>query len=162
MTQPSSHLPSAITLETRNFRALHRTCWTPSGVCVVVGPNGAGKTTLLSLLDFLRNAYRQGAASAIHQIGGVYGLRSWGARDDEPVLIASGHLPYTIRRHAGRNTPVTSPMRCWIMPSSAHSGTPGHMGGQGHPCMGLGQARARVLLAVRIPARPLPGIQPGR
>jgi predicted ATPase len=88
MTQPSSHLPSAITLETRNFRALRRTYWTPSGVCVVVGPNGAGKTTLLTLLEFLRNAYLRGAPSAIDQIGGVYGLRSWGAPDDEPVFVA--------------------------------------------------------------------------
>jgi hypothetical protein len=45
--------PLAITLETRNFRALRRTNWTSSGVCVVVGPNGAGKTTLLTLLSWL-------------------------------------------------------------------------------------------------------------
>ncbi len=88
MTQPSSHRSSAVTLETRNYRALRRTCWTPSGVCVVVGPNGAGKTTLLTLLEFLRNAYLYGAPSAIDRIGGVYGLRSWGAADDEPVLVA--------------------------------------------------------------------------
>jgi predicted ATPase len=88
MTQPSCDPPSAITLETRNYRALRRTCWTPSGVCVVVGPNGAGKTTLLTLLDFLRNAYLRGAPTAIDQIGGVYGLRSWGAPEDEPILVA--------------------------------------------------------------------------
>src|SRR5262245_53254792 len=88
MTQPSSHLLSAMTLETRNYRALRRTCWTPSGVCVVVGPNGAGKTTLFTLLEFLRNTYLRGAPSAIDQIGGVYGLRSWAAPDDEPVLVA--------------------------------------------------------------------------
>jgi predicted ATPase len=88
MMQPSYDPPSAITLETRNYRALRRTCWTPSGVCVVVGPNGAGKTTLLTLLEFLRNAYLRGAPSANDQIGGVYGLRSWGSPDDEPVLVA--------------------------------------------------------------------------
>jgi predicted ATPase len=88
MTQPSSHRSSAMTFETRNYRALRRTCWKPSGVCVVVGPNGAGKTTLLILLEFLRNAYLRGAASAIDQIGGVYGLRSWAAPADEPVLVA--------------------------------------------------------------------------
>ena len=88
MSQPSLHPPLGITLETRNFRALRRTCWTPSGVCVVVGPNGAGKTTLLTLLEFLRNAYLRSAPSAIDHIGGVYGLRSWGVPDEEPVLVA--------------------------------------------------------------------------
>jgi predicted ATPase len=88
MMQPSSHPSSAMTLETRNYRALRRTCWTPSGVCVVVGPNGAGKTTLLTLLEFLRNAYLRGAPGAIDQIGGVYGLRSWAAPGGEPVLVA--------------------------------------------------------------------------
>jgi predicted ATPase len=88
MTEPTPHGSSAITPETRNYRALRRSAWTPSGVCVVVGPNGAGKTTLLMLLEFLRNAYLRGAPSAIDQIGGVYGLRSWGAPDDEPVLVA--------------------------------------------------------------------------
>ena len=80
--------PSAITVETRNFRALRWTDWTPSGVCVVVGPNGAGKTTLFTLLEFLRNAYLRSAPSAIDQIGGVYGLRSWGVPEEEPVLVA--------------------------------------------------------------------------
>ena len=79
---------SAITVETRNFRALGRTCWTPSGVCVLVGPNGAGKTTLLTLLEFLRNAYLRSAPTAIDHIGGVYGLRSWGVPEEEPVLVA--------------------------------------------------------------------------
>ena len=80
--------PASITMETRNFRALRRTHWTPSGVCVLVGPNGAGKTTLLTLLEFLRNAYLRSAPSAIDHIGGVYGLRSWGAPEEEPVLVA--------------------------------------------------------------------------
>ena len=80
--------PSAITVETRNFRVLRWTNWTPSGVCVVVGPNGAGKTTLLTLLEFLRNAYRYSAPKAIDHIGGVYGLRSWGVPEEEPVLVA--------------------------------------------------------------------------
>ncbi len=88
MTEPSSRVPFALTTETRNYRALHQSAWTPSGVCVVVGPNGAGKTTLLTLLEFLRNIYLRGAPSAIDQIGGVYGLRSWGARVDEPVVVA--------------------------------------------------------------------------
>src|SRR5260370_27153536 len=78
----------AITLETRNYRGLRRTNWTPSGVCVLVGPNGAGKTTLLTLLEFLRNAYLRSAPGAIDHIGGVYGLRSWGVPDEEPVLVA--------------------------------------------------------------------------
>jgi predicted ATPase len=80
--------PSAITVETRNFRALRWTNWTPSGVCVLVGPNGAGKTTLLTLLEFLRNAYLRSAPSAIDHIGGVYGLRSWGVPEEEPVVVA--------------------------------------------------------------------------
>jgi predicted ATPase len=54
----------------------------------VVGPNGAGKTTLLTLLEFLRNIYLRGAPSAIDLIGGVYGLRSWGTPEDEPVVVA--------------------------------------------------------------------------
>jgi predicted ATPase len=78
----------AITIETRNYRALRCTKWTPSGVCVVVGPNGAGKTTLLTLFEFLRNAYVRSAPSAIDQLGGVYGLRSWGSPEEEPVLVA--------------------------------------------------------------------------
>jgi predicted ATPase len=82
------HPPSAITVETRNFRALRWTNWAPSGVCVVVGPNGSGKTTLLTLLEFLRNAYLYGAPSAIDRIGGIYGLRSWGVPEEEPVLVA--------------------------------------------------------------------------
>ncbi len=84
----NNHQSPAIRLEACNFRGLRRTSWMPSGVCVVVGPNGAGKTTLFTLLEFLRNAYLRGAPSAIDQIGGVYGLRSWGARGDEPVLVA--------------------------------------------------------------------------
>lgn len=87
-TNTFSSTPLAITLETRNYRALRRTNWTPSGVCVVVGPNGAGKTTLLTLLEFLRNAYLRSAPSAVDQIGGVYGLRSWGVPEDEPVFVA--------------------------------------------------------------------------
>ena len=79
---------SAITVETRNFRALRFTNWTPSGVCVLVGPNGAGKTTLLTLLEFLRNAYLRSAPSAIDYIGGVYGLRSWGVPEGESVFVA--------------------------------------------------------------------------
>jgi predicted ATPase len=88
MTEASSQPSMALTSETRNYRALRRSTWTPSGVCVVVGPNGAGKTTLLTLLEFLRNIYLRGAPSAIDQIGGVYGLRSWGTPDDEPVVVA--------------------------------------------------------------------------
>jgi len=88
MSQPSNHQPLTITVETRNFRVLRRTSWTPSGVCVVVGPNGAGKTTLLTLLEFLRNAYLRSAPSAIDHIGGVYGLRSWEVPEEEPVLVA--------------------------------------------------------------------------
>jgi predicted ATPase len=88
MTQPSSRRSLVLTLETWNYRALRRTRWTPSGVCVLVGPNGAGKTTLFTLLELLRNTYLRGAPSAIDQIGGVYGLRSWPAPEDEPVLVA--------------------------------------------------------------------------
>jgi predicted ATPase len=84
----SSVALSAMTIETRNFRALRFTDWTPSGVCVLVGPNGAGKTTLLTLLEFLRNAYLRSAPSAIEHMGGVYGLRSWGVPEDESVLVA--------------------------------------------------------------------------
>src|SRR6266852_3108100 len=90
-TPPSEIAPTApmvITLEAQNYRSLRRTKWTPSGVCVVVGPNGAGKTTLLTLLEFLRSAYLRSAPRAIDQIGGVYGLRSWGAPEEEPVLVA--------------------------------------------------------------------------
>jgi len=84
-TTPPS--PLSTTLETRNYRSLRRTNWTPSGVCVLVGPNGAGKTTLLTLLEFLRNAYIRSASSAIDHIGGVYGLRSWGVPEEEPVIL---------------------------------------------------------------------------
>jgi predicted ATPase len=88
-----------IKLETSNYRALRQTCWMPEGVCVVVGPNGAGKTTLFTLFEFLRNAYLRGPSSAIDQIGGVYGLRSWGAPADEPVLVALtvGDLRWELR-----------------------------------------------------------------
>ena len=113
MTQPSSQRSSAMTLETRNYRALRRTCWTPSGVCVVVGPNGAGKTTLFTLLEFLRNAYLRGAPSAIDQMGGVYGLRSWGAPDDEPVLVALtvGDLRWELHLTAARSDSLASARR---------------------------------------------------
>ena len=94
---PSS--PASITMETRNYRALRSTRWTPSGVCTLVGPNGAGKTTLLTLLEFLRNAYLRSAQSAIDHIGGAYGLRSWGVADQEPVLVAVtvGNLRWELR-----------------------------------------------------------------
>jgi predicted ATPase len=81
-------MPLPLTLEAQNFRALRRTHWTPSGVCVVVGPNGAGKTTLLILLEFLRNAYIRSAPSAIDHFGGAYGLRSWDVPIEEPVFVA--------------------------------------------------------------------------
>jgi predicted ATPase len=80
--------PMSLTLEAKNYMVLRQTHWAPSGVCVVVGPNGVGKTTLLRLFDFLRNAYLRGAPTAIDQIGGVYGLRSWGSAEDEPVVVA--------------------------------------------------------------------------
>ena len=129
MTQPSSQRSSAMTLETRNYRALRRTCWTPSSVCVVVGPNGAGKTTLFTLLDFLPNAYLRGTTDAIDQMGGVYGLRSWAAQADEPVLVALtiGDLRWELHLTAqgptlshrlgeqvtprGRSDPFTGPAR---------------------------------------------------
>ncbi len=88
VTTTRSAQPLSITFEAQNFLALRRTNWTPSGVCVVIGPNGAGKTTLLKLVEFLRNAYLRSAPSAIDLIGGVYGLRSWGAPDEEPVFVA--------------------------------------------------------------------------
>jgi predicted ATPase len=53
-----------------------------------VGPNGVGKTTLLTTLEFLRDAFLRGAGQALDAIGGVYGLRSWGAGQDEPVQLA--------------------------------------------------------------------------
>lgn len=88
VSMPAAQRASAITIETENFRVLQRTEWTPTGVCVVVGPNGAGKTTLLSLLEFVRNAYLQSASKAIDQMGGVYGLRTWGVPGDKPVKVA--------------------------------------------------------------------------
>jgi predicted ATPase len=78
----------AVAVEARNFRALWRSDWRPSGVCILVGPNGAGKTTLLLLLEFLRSAYFRGTSSAIDYIGGVYSLRSWQAMEREPVTVA--------------------------------------------------------------------------
>ena len=77
-----------ISLEARNYRRLNRTVWSPTGVCALVGPNGAGKTTLLTALEFLHNAFVRGAASALDPVGGVYGLRSWGTDDDDPVMLA--------------------------------------------------------------------------
>ncbi|MEQ8791812.1 MAG: AAA family ATPase [Pirellulaceae bacterium] len=75
-------------LEVQNFRALNRSQWAPSGVCVVVGPNGSGKTTLLGVLEFLRNAFLRGPAQALNEMGGAYGLRSWTAAKDDPVLLS--------------------------------------------------------------------------
>ena len=77
-----------VTVETQNYRALRRTNWKPSGVCVLVGPNGAGKTTLLTLLEFLRSAYLDSAPTAMDRLGGAFGLRSWGAPDEEPTVVA--------------------------------------------------------------------------
>jgi predicted ATPase len=98
---PTSKRPPAlsITLEAQNFRALRRTNWTPSGVCVLVGPNGSGKSTMLTLLEFFRGAYLRSPPSEIDHIGGVYGLRSWGAPEEEPVLVAFtvGDLRWEVR-----------------------------------------------------------------
>src|SRR5215475_13379138 len=77
-----------ITLETTNYRTLRHTHWSPSGVCVVVGANGAGKTTLLTLFEFLRNAFQRRASDALAALGGVWGLRSWGTSEEEPVRVA--------------------------------------------------------------------------
>ncbi len=80
--------PLRMKIETQGYRALRNTCWGPSGVCALVGPNGSGKTTLLRLLEFLRNAYLRNVPSAMDQLGGVYGLRSWNASPDSPVSVA--------------------------------------------------------------------------
>ena len=80
--------PSSITIATQNYRALRNANWSPSGVCALVGPNGSGKTTLLTLLEFLRNSYLRSAPSAMDQMGGVYGLRSWSASSDAVVRVA--------------------------------------------------------------------------
>jgi predicted ATPase len=77
-----------ITLETTNYRTLRRVHWSPSGVCVVVGANGAGKTTLLTLFEFLRNAFQRRASDALAALGGVWGLRSWGTSEEDPVRVA--------------------------------------------------------------------------
>jgi hypothetical protein len=42
----------------------------------------------LALLEFLRNAFLRSAPSALDHVGGAYGLRSWGAPEEEPVLLA--------------------------------------------------------------------------
>ncbi len=88
-----------IRLEAQCYRSLNRTSWAPSGVCALVGPNGAGKTTLLNLLEFLRNSFVRGAAQALDATGGVYGLRSWGAANDQPVLLAltAGELRWELQ-----------------------------------------------------------------
>ena len=88
MTQPSPNLSSADEARNAEPPRYAGPAGCPRGVCVVVGPNGAGKTTLFTLLEFLRNAYLRGAPSAIDQIGGVYGLRSWEGRSNEPVSVA--------------------------------------------------------------------------
>lgn len=77
------------TIETRNFRVLRQTNWSPSGVCVVVGSNGAGKTTLLTVLEFLRNSYNRSASTAasFDSFGGGWGVRSWGSPEEEAVTV---------------------------------------------------------------------------
>ncbi len=79
--------PMQMVLEAQNYRALQHTRWNPTGVCALVGPNGSGKTTLLTLLEFLRNAYLRDAPSAMDQMGGVHGLRSWASSVDSPVSV---------------------------------------------------------------------------
>jgi len=78
-----------LSIETRNFRILRCSKWTPSGVCAVVGPTGSGKTTLFSVPHFLRNAYNRTVSNAAsyESFAGSWGLRSWGSTDDEPVVI---------------------------------------------------------------------------
>ncbi len=79
---------STLAIRTRNYRALRNADWSPSGVCALVGPNGSGKTTLLTLLEFMRNSYLRSAPSAIDQIGGVHGLRSWAASGSDDVVVS--------------------------------------------------------------------------
>src|SRR6266542_1881882 len=92
----------SITLETRNFRALRLTNWTPSGVCVVVGPNGAGKTTLLTLID---PKWNQPCPLALAPDGWITGLLHLTAVAGAPKgsLIAIDDFgndlhPYAIRK----------------------------------------------------------------
>lgn len=77
----------AFTLSVRNYRGLRRVDWSPSGVCALVGPNGSGKTTLIDVLSLLQEAAWNGFSKAIESHGGAYGLRHFGAPDDEPVAF---------------------------------------------------------------------------
>ena len=87
MTQPNSYPSSAITLETRNFLRF-------------IGPAGRPRASVSSLVRTVRarrpcslfwNSCVMPTSgrtpAAVDQIGGVYGLRSWAASDDEPVFV---------------------------------------------------------------------------
>ncbi len=91
------------TMEIRNLRALRHVVWAPDrGIIGLIGASGSGKTTLLQALRFLRVAYDAGVNEAAEVFGGRCSLRSWGARDDEPVIfrLSRGQVAWELRLHA--------------------------------------------------------------
>ncbi|HWO21097.1 MAG TPA: AAA family ATPase [Kofleriaceae bacterium] len=83
--------PPRFVLRVENLRALRHASWTPEPVTALIGANGTGKTTLLAVLRLLRLAYERSLPEAVNLVlGGSSNLRSWGAREDEPIQITLG------------------------------------------------------------------------
>jgi predicted ATPase len=80
--------PPRFVLRVENLRVLRHSSWTPEPLSVLIGANGTGKSTLLSVLRLLRLAYERSLPEAVNLVlGGGSNLRSWGAREDEPIQI---------------------------------------------------------------------------
>lgn len=89
---------SMFTLRVRDFRALERIDWAPSGVCVLAGANGAGKTTTLDALRFVRELFVNGQEDVFQVVDGV-AFRRWGAGLEAPVEFALevGEIRWKVR-----------------------------------------------------------------
>lgn len=85
-----------LNLRVQNFRGLRTIDWTiPQGVSALVGPNGSGKSTLLGVLEILQLALKRGMNRALEMRGGLWGLRTLGTPDEEPVDITIADVQRT-------------------------------------------------------------------
>lgn len=76
------------TLVVQNLRRLSAVRWPLQGVHLLIGANGAGKSTLITALRFFTEALRDGPGPAIARLGAARTLRTWGAAESAPIVLA--------------------------------------------------------------------------
>jgi predicted ATPase len=58
-------------LNVHDFRSLHKVCWKPGNLNVLIGPNGSGKSNLVLLLKLISQSARGALAESVLSVGGI-------------------------------------------------------------------------------------------